>query len=147
MADLTVTVTDTITTGGRKAGAERAHTISGINHVVQGLVTIPDAAFFDFLTFAAAGRGVYQVADNTLKYIRITNTHASNPVFLAVSNDAGSPPDVNISIEIPAGCSWSLFGDSIGGGSSFATTLNKLYRFGIRATGGDADIEVFYATT
>jgi hypothetical protein len=147
MADLTVTVTDTITTGGRKAGAERAHTISGINHVVQGLVTIPNAAFFDLLTFDSTARGIYQVADNTLKYLRVTNTDASNPVFLMTSNDAGSPPDKYINVEIPAGCSFTLFGDSIGGGSSFTSTLNKLYRLGIRATGGAADIEVFYATT
>ena len=53
MADLTVTVTDTITTGGRKAGAERAHTITGINKVIQAIVAVPNASHFNLLNFGA----------------------------------------------------------------------------------------------
>ena len=147
MADLTVTVTDTITTGGRKAGAERTHTITGINHVIQGIVAIPNATHFTLLGFAGSAAGLSQPADNTLKYARFTNTGATHPIFLTFSNDAGSPPDKYINIEIPAGCSFTLFGDSIGAGSSFTTTLNKLYRSSARATGGDTTMEVFYATT
>ena len=147
MADLTVTVTDTITTGGRKAGAERAHTITGVNKVIQAIVAVPNSSHFNLLNFGASAAGLALAADNTLKYARFTNTGATHPIFLTFSNDAGSPPDKYINVEIPAGCSFTLFGDSIGGGSSFTTTLNKLYRTSARATGGDTTMEVFYATT
>ena len=149
MADLTVTVTDSITISGRKSGSERVQTISGINHVVQGVVSIPNAAYFTLLSFDSAAAGIQQVANGTIKYARFTNTHASNPIFLSwgTTDGSGTPPDDIINVEIPAGCTFALSDGTAAANSSFTSTMLNLYRASARATGGAATMEVFYATT
>ena len=142
MADLTVTVTDSISISGRKLGSEREHTITGINNVLQAIVDIPNATSFTAIGFATAAAGVNTLADGSLRYARFTNTDGANPVFLFFGVAGGGQ-----NIEIPAGCSFVLAEDTYGTGSSFVSSLTQMDKISARATGGDVVMEVFYATT
>lgn len=142
MADLTVTITDSITVSGRKLGSEREHTITGINNVLQAVVDVPNASAFTAIGFAAAAAGVNTLADGTLRYARFTNTDGTHPVYLSFGV-AGSLQTV----EVPAGCSFVLAEDKYGTGSSFVSSLTQIDKISARATGGDVIMEVFYATT
>ena len=143
MADLTVTVTDTITISGRRSGSERTHTITGINHVLQSIVNVPNAISFRALNFASSAAGMLQLSDGTLRYIRFTNTNGTHPVYLFF----GDFSDAGYNIEIPAGCSFILSEDTFGTGSSLASSGTQMDKISARSTGGDVVMEVFYATT
>ena len=142
MADLTVTVTDSITVSGRRLGSEREHTITGINNTLQALIDIPDAASFTAIGFLPAAAGVNSLADGTLRYARFTNTDGTNPVFLFFGTASAGQ-----NIEIPAGCSFILTEDKFGTAASFVSSLTQMDKISARATGGDVIMEVFYATT
>ena len=149
MADLSVTVSDTITVSGRKYGAERTHTISGVNNVVHGFVDIPNASYFNLLAFeSSASQGFQELTNGALKYLRITNTDSTNSIFVSWSTNTGAatPPHDLTNQEIPAGCSFVLFADDNDTASSFTVTQNNLYRIALRATGGTAVADIFLAS-
>jgi hypothetical protein len=114
MANLVVTLTEAVTLNGAARGSTNAVTITGINDVYHRIVTCPDDVPLSLATFkSTVGVAVAeQLMDIELvKYIRITNMDASNPVILNLLIDTGeddSAADLGASIEVEAGKSFIM---------------------------------------
>ena len=118
MATLTSTITETVTLNGSARGSSNALSITGINDVYHRIVTCPDDVPISLATFKSTV-GV-AIAENTMdidlvKYIRITNLDASNPVVLNLAVDIGDGTDgddgaatIGVSIEVEAGKSFIM---------------------------------------
>ena len=107
MADLTVTITESVTLNGAARGSSNALTVSGINDVYHRVITCPDDSQVAVATFKSTlNNTTEQVLDMELvKYIRITNLDASNPVILNLmidTNEDDSAADKSASIQIEA---------------------------------------------
>lgn len=146
MADLTVTTTDSVILQGRKYGNEHTTTITGVNNVVHAISVVPNATPFNVFSFGSTTEGFSQFVASDLKYMRFTNTDATNSVFLTVTNDAGAPPDDYANLEIPAGTSFVVFAAELEVDGSPIFTTNDMYRLSARATGGDVIMDMFIAT-
>jgi hypothetical protein len=149
MADLTVTITDSISISGKKMGSEREQTITGINRVSQGVVSVIATAQSIIMGFDTKAGGLYTLEQGTLKYARLTNLDSTNSMFLSYFTDDGvsTPPDDVSNIEIPAGCSFVVYSDEGATDSSFISSYLNIYKMELRATGADLLADVFYATT
>ena len=114
MANLVVTLTEAVTLNGAARGSTNAVTIAGINDIYHRIVSCPDDVPLSLATFkSTVGVAVAeQLMDIELvKYIRITNMDASNPVILNLLIDTGeddSAADLGASIEIEAGKSFIM---------------------------------------
>tara|TARA_R110000765_G_scaffold121202_1_gene217281 strand:- start:477 stop:962 length:486 start_codon:yes stop_codon:yes gene_type:complete len=114
MATLTSTITETVTLNGSARGSSNALSITGINDVYHRIVTCPDDVPLSLATFkSTVGVAMAeQLMDIELvKYIRITNMDASNPVILNLLIDTGeddSAADLGASIELEAGKSFIM---------------------------------------
>ena len=148
MADLTVTTTDSVTLQGRKYGNEHTTTITGVNNVVHAVSVVPNATQFNVFSFGSSTQGFSQFVASDLKYMRFTNTDATNSVFLTITNDegTGSPPHDYANLEIPAGTSFVVFAGQLKVHGSATFTINDMYRLQARATGGDVIMDMFIAT-
>ena len=107
MADLTVTITESVTLNGAARGSSNALTVSGINDVYHRVITCPDDSQVAVATFKSTlSNTTEQVLDMELvKYIRITNLDASNPIILNLmidTNEDDSAADKSASIQIEA---------------------------------------------
>ena len=114
MATLTSTITETVTLNGAARGSTNAVTISGVNDIYHRIVSCPDDVPLSLATFkSTVGVAIAeQLMDIELvKYIRITNLDASNPIILNLLIDTGeddSAADLGASIEIEAGKSFLM---------------------------------------
>ena len=114
MANLVVTITESVTLNGAARGSSNALTISGVDDVYHRIVTLADdvsdatlVAFTNVIT----GRDGAMNRDN-VKYIRVTNLDASNPVILNLQQredeHASSVGDQNLGILLSAGKSFIM---------------------------------------
>ena len=88
MADLTTTITETVTINGTNRGSTNTLTITGIEHTFERVVTIPaDADGTVLLTkdTITSSDGAVDIQDT--KYIRITNLDDTNSVNLSLQID------------------------------------------------------------
>ena len=114
MANLVVTLTEAVTLNGAARGSTNAVTIAGVNDIYHRIVSCPDDVPLSLATFkSTVGVAIAeQLMDIELvKYIRITNMDASNPVILNLLIDTGeddSAADLGASIEIEAGKSFIM---------------------------------------
>ena len=114
MANLVVTLTEAVTLNGAARGSTNAVTISGVNDIYHRIVSCPDDVPLSLATFkSTVGVAIAeQLMDIELvKYIRITNLDASNPIILNLLIDTGeddSVADLGASIEIEAGKSFLM---------------------------------------
>mgnify|MGYP003143428962 FL=1 len=112
MANLTVTLTESVTLNGSVRGSTNQLTITGIEHVMERIVTIPGSADTTVLltkdTVASSDSAV-DIQDT--KYIRITNLDSTNSVTLSLQIDAGnddSAAERSASILLEAGKTFML---------------------------------------
>ena len=112
MANLTVTLTESVTLNGSVRGSTNQLTITGIEHVMERIVTIPASADTTVLlakSTVATSDGAIDIQDT--KYIRITNLDSTNSVTLSlqveVDND-DSAADESCSILLEAGKTFML---------------------------------------
>ena len=88
MATLTYTLTEKITLNGQDQGGTMTGTISGIDTIVKRIVTCPDASGDDTTILGLFGATVGADVDamnfdvDHVKYIRVTNLHASSSVYV-----------------------------------------------------------------
>ena len=114
MADLTVTITESVTLNSAARGSTNTLTFSGINDVYHRIVSCPDDIPLSLATFkSTVGVAVSeQLIDiHLVKYIRVTNLDSANPVILNLLIDTGeddSTADLGASIEIEAGKSFIM---------------------------------------
>ena len=88
MADLVVTITESVTLNGTARGSSNALTISGVDDIYHRIITCPDDVPVTVATFhATTGTSDASLDVENVKYIRITNLEASNPVIVDLQID------------------------------------------------------------
>ena len=107
MANLTVTITESVTLNGSVRGSTNQLTITGIEQVMERIVTIPnDQDTTVLLTKATVAMSDGAIDIHDTKYIRITNLDSTNSVTLSLQIDSGendSDADETVSILLEAG--------------------------------------------
>jgi len=143
-ANLTVTLTDSVTLNGQSYGNTNTLTIGEIDEVYSRVVEVPIGAFTPVLELGAAtGQGVLKATD--VKYIRITNLDDTNQVQLKVfGTDA-------MVIRLEAGKSFILGGVDFDASASAdiaqgAVVYNSAFIISAEAAVAPIDLEVFAAT-
>ena len=85
MADLTVTITESVSLQGETRGSTNALTIGSIEHTMERIVTCTASQTTTIATFNSAVHGAANAMDlEDTKYIRVTNLDSSNALELAV---------------------------------------------------------------
>ena len=112
MANLTVTLTESVTLNGSVRGSTNQLTITGIEQVMERIVTIPnDQDTTVLLTKATVAMSDGAIDIHDTKYIRITNLDSTNSVTLSLQIDAhedDSAADESCSILLEAGKTFML---------------------------------------
>ncbi len=90
MATLVSTITEKVTLNGKERGSEISQEIASVTQVLHRIVTCPASADTTVANFHAAAN----TSDNSLdvedvKYIRVTNLDASNPINLSLQIGRG----------------------------------------------------------
>jgi len=143
-ANLTVTVTDSVTLNGQSYGNTNTLTVSSIDEVYSRVVEVPISAFTSVLELgAASGQGILKATD--VKYIRITNLDDTNYVNLKVFGT-----DTMV-IKLEAGKSFVLGGvsfDAVASAdiASGSVSHNAAFVISAEAQVAACDLEVFAAT-
>ena len=84
MATLTVTHTESLSLDGRDRSATKTFTVSNITEIYERTLTVPTSATV-LVSFDSSVEGsAVELPTANVKYIRITNTHASNAIELAI---------------------------------------------------------------
>ena len=153
MANLTVTVSESVTLNGAVRGNTNELTITGIEQVLERIVTIPASADTTVLltkATVASSDGAIDIQDT--KYIRITNLDSTNSVTLSLQIDAGesdTAADESCSLLLEAGKTFMMGTphDSIGVNDSSATitSAHDLESIVVDSGGNTVQLEVFAA--
>jgi len=148
MADLTVTITESVTINGALRGSNNTLTVSSITDTFERVVTCPQSATTTIATFAT---NVYDSAGaidtQNVKYIRVTNLSTTADCALGVAGAAS-----NYTILIPAGNSHIIArADDVLLAEADAVptygSLADITKLEIRPTAStDTDVEIFVAS-
>ena len=85
MADLTVTITESVSLLGETRGSTNALTIGSIEHTMERIVTCTASQTTTIATFNSTVHGAANAMDlEDTKYIRVTNLDSSNALELAI---------------------------------------------------------------
>ena len=155
MADLTVTLTESITVDGHQYGGTKSFVVSGINDAYKRVLTVPagaDTTLVNFKSTVGTSDGAMDIEN--VKYIRVTNLDGSNSVNLSLQIDAGkddSTADDSATILLEAGKSFilgtphnSVAVDSTS--ESIITSLNDLESILVDSSSHAVRIEVLIAS-
>tara|TARA_R100000734_G_C3299869_1_gene90639 strand:+ start:374 stop:841 length:468 start_codon:yes stop_codon:yes gene_type:complete len=153
MANLTVTVSESVTLNGAVRGNTNELTITGIESVFERVLSIPGGADTTvLLTKATVADSDNAIDIQDTKYIRITNLDSTNSVTLSLQIDAGessSAADESCSILLEAGKTFMMGTphDSIGVNDSSATitAAHDLESIVVDSGGNTVKLEVFVA--
>ena len=143
-ANLTVTLTDSVTLNGQVYGNTNTLTVASIDEVYNRVVEIPITTYTTLFELGAAtGQGIVTAANT--KYFRITNLDDTNYVNLKIFGT-----DTMV-IKLEAGKSFIMGGVSFDGIASAdiaqgAVSYNAAFIGYAEATVAACDIEVFAAT-
>jgi len=101
MADLNISITETVTLNGTNRGSTNTQTITGINDAFERVVTCPALQTTTIATFATnVYDSVNAIDTQNVKYVRITNLSDSSDIELGVVGAA-----TLYQVHIPAGYS------------------------------------------
>ena len=153
MATLTVTRTESITLNGSQQGGTNTTTFTDINAASKRnfVITTNEATI---ATFSGAVASAGHFNDGTVRYIRITNLHATYFVCLTLKNGSND----EFAVKLDAGQSFILCGDNSTGmelifnatenaDSATHTALGPLTANTADAESSTVQIEMFVATT
>jgi len=143
-ANLTVTLTDSVTLNGQSYGNTNTLTIGEIDEVYSRVVEVPISAYTNILQLGTTGQG--QVTSANVQYIRVTNLDDTNYINLKMFSDDGDA----MVVKVKAGNSFIIGGaqfdadnaDISQAGMSYGTA----FTMSAEATVAPCDIEVFAAT-
>ena len=107
MANLVVTHTEKLTLNGSQQGGTNTTTFTGINEASKRMLTITTNEA-TIATFSGAVGSAGHFNDGTVRYIRITNLHAT--YFVAITLTNGSNDE--FAFKLDAGQSFVLYGDN-----------------------------------
>ena len=155
MADLTVTLTESVTLNGVDQGATTSLTVASVVETFKRIVSCPTdttiATFRSTVSDGSLSDGALDVED--VRYIRVTNLDSTNPVNLSLQVDAGeddSAADESATILLEAGKSFIMGTPSDGVAVSDAnatkeTTLHNLESILIAPLTNEVAVELFSA--
>jgi hypothetical protein len=153
MATLTTTITESLTLNGSQQGGTVTKSITGINESSKRLLTITtNVATIANFSGAVSSAGHWN--DGTVRYIRLTNLHATYFVGITLRNGS----DDEFAFKLDAGQSFILYGDNSTGmelifNATENATAGTITAFGplkditADAESGTIQIEMFVATT
>jgi len=152
-ATLTTTITESLTLNGSQQGGTVTKSFTGINESSKRLLTITTNEA-TIATFSGAVGSAGHWNDGTVRYIRITNLHATYFVCLTLKNGSND----EFAVKLDAGQSFILSGDNSTGmelifnatenaDSATHTALGPLTAITADAESGTIQIEMFVATT
>lgn len=142
-ADLTITITESVTLGGADRGSSHIQTISDVTEFTNRIVNVGTTET-DIIGFGSAnGQGTYIRTD--VKYIRITNKDDTNYCTIGMQ-DTGSD---TFYVKLEAGQSVifnndDLEVDAAGGASSAFSEADNI---SAKANGAAVDLEIAIALT
>ena len=156
MADLTVTITESVTLNSVDQGATTSLTIGSVVETFKRIVSCPtDTTIATFRSTPSDGSlsdGALDVED--VRYIRVTNLDSSNPVNLSLQIDVGeddSAADASCTILLEAGKSFIMGTPSDGiavddDAAGIVTSLVNLESILIDPLSNEVAVEVFIAS-
>ena len=156
MADLTVTLTESVTLNGVDQGATTSLTIGSVVETFKRIVSCPTdttiATFRSTVSDGSLSDGALDVED--VRYIRVTNLDSTNPVNLSLQVDAGeddSSADESATILLEAGKSFIMGTPSDGvavsdANATIVTTLHNLESILIDPLTNEVAVEIFIAS-
>ena len=155
MADLTVTLTESVTLNGVDQGATTSLTVASVVETFKRIVSCPTdttiATFRSTVSDGSLSDGALDVED--VRYIRVTNLDSTNPVNLSLQVDAGeddSAADESATILLEAGKSFIMGTPSDGvavsdANATIVTTLHNLESILIVQLTNEVAVEIFIA--
>ena len=155
MADLTVTITESVVLNNADQGGTHTLTVTGVDDVYKRIVTCTNAQETTLAHFATEDHTSDAAIDlENVKYIRVTNLHSSDGVDLSlqISADEDGAADDSTTILLDAGKSFMMgtIHDGIAANSAAAgivTTLVDLESLIARPPGSNpCQVEVFIAS-
>ena len=155
MANLTVTITESVTLNGTARGSTNTLTVSGVDDIYHRIVTVPASGDTTLAVFhAAVSTSDSSLDAENVKYIRCTNMDGSNSVNLSLQIDAGeddSAADASTTILLEAGKSFLMGSPSDGiatddDAATIVTTLNNLESIIADSISAAVQVEVFIAS-
>ena len=156
MADLTVTLTESVTLNGVDQGATTSLTVASGVETFKRIVSCPTdttiATFRSTVSDGSLSDGALDVED--VRYIRVTNLDSTNPVNLSLQVDAGeddSAADESATILLEAGKSFIMGTPSDGvavsdANATIVTTLHNLESILIDPLTNEVAVEIFIAS-
>ena len=152
MATLTTTISENLTLNGSSQGGTNTKSFTGINSALKRIFTITTNEA-TIATFSGAVSSAGHFNDGTVRYIRITNLHATYFVALTLKNGAND----EFAFKLDAGQSVILSGDNSTGmelifnatenaDSATHTALGPLTAITADAESGTIQIEMFVAS-
>ena len=156
MADLTVTLTESVTLNGVDQGATTSLTVGSVVETFKRIVSCPTdttiATFRSTVSDGSLSDGALDVED--VRYIRVTNLDSTNPVNLSLQVDAGeddSAADESATILLEAGKSFIMGPPSDGvavsdANATIVTTLHNLESILIDPLTNEVAVEIFIAS-
>ena len=147
-ANLTVTLTESVSLNGSEQGATNTLTISNIDEVYKRIVTVPTSEITLIEMSTAVANGTFIESD--VLYIRITNKDDTNHVSLTFKNEDND----EMGIKLDKGQSFIYNGDLAGGvvdtfdanaGAVTPGTHADLVNITALANTAAVDLEVFIA--
>jgi|TARA_R100001594_G_scaffold138141_1_gene181629 hypothetical protein len=156
MADLTVTLTESVTLNGVDQGATTSLTVASVVETFKRIVSCPTdttiATFRSTVSDGSLSDGALDVED--VRYIRVTNLDSTNPVNLSLQVDAGeddSAADESATILLEAGKSFIMGTPSDGvavsdANATIVTTLHNLESILIDPLTNEVAVEIFIAS-
>ena len=156
MADLTVTITESVTLNSVDQGATTSLTIGSVVETFKRIVSCPtDTTIATFRSTPSDGSlsdGALDVED--VRYIRVTNLDSTNPVNLSLQIDVGeddSAADASCTILLEAGKSFIMGTPSDGiavddDAAGIVTSLVNLESILVDPLSNEVAVEVFIAS-
>ena len=153
MATLTVTLQEDLVLNESQVGGTITKSITGINESSKRMLTITTNEA-TIATFSGAVGSAGHFNDGTVRYIRMTNLHATYFVALTLTNGSND----EFAFKLDAGQSFVLFGDNSTGmelifnatqaaDAASHTALGPLTTIQADAEASTVQIEMFVATT
>ena len=155
MADLTVTITESVTLNGAARGSTNTLTVAGVDDVYHRIITVPANTDTTLVNFhATVGASDSSLDVENVKYIRCTNLDSSNPINLSLQVDVGeddSAADASATILLEAGKSFVMGSPSDGiavddDSNTIITTLNNLESIIADSAAAAVQMEIFIAS-
>ena len=154
MADLTVTITESVVLNNADQGGTHTLTVSGVDDVYKRIVTCTNDVDTTLAVFKVDDHtGDSAVDIENVNYIRVTNLDSANSVNISLQIDTGADgADHQTTILLNAGKSFMMGGAdehiaTSDDGAALDTTLNDLESIIAHPTGSAAaQVEIFIAS-